>query len=238
MKELDPSKDIINLETFQSFMQNFRSRILEAPPHRKPFPNNLPPDPANTAMYTTKDNPFHEESIRIQLKEIVFIDNIPWDSIPESLQRLLSVQYDSAGLDEDKKINIQIRRRDVRFFLESTHSRRNIDLIGEYYSPGLGLKIFRTDLDDEVDRMVGGQRINEGHFIVLKTVLSTQLRLNTLLQGNPDRGLTDEEKEFLQRTTIDNSWKKVQLIPSTLVDLQDIARLITGQKEKAFIYSD
>jgi len=238
MKEFDHSREITNLETFQSFMENFRSRILEAPPHRKLFPDNLPPDPANSAMYTTKDNPSYEESIRIQLKGIVFIDDIPWNSIPESLQRLLSIQYDSAGFDEDKKINIQIGRRDVIISLESAHSYNNIDREGEYYTSGLVLKIVRTDLDDEVDRMVGGKRINEGDFVVNKTVLSTQLRLNSLLQIGPDRRLTDEEKEFLQRTIIDNSWRKTQLIRSTIVDLQDIAKVLTAQKERAFIYSD
>ena len=238
MKEFDPSRDITNLETFQSFMENFRSRILETPPHMKHFPSNLPPDPANTAMHTTEDNFYHKELIKITLKGRVFIDGIPWDSIPESLQQLLSIQYDSARLNEDKKINIQIRRRDVRFSLESAHSYNNIDWEGEYYAPGLVLKMLRNDFDDEVDRMIGGKRINEGDLIVNKTVLSTQLRLNSLLQVGSDRRLTDEEKEFLQRTTIDSSWRKVQLIPSTLVDLQDIAKVLTAQKERAFIYSD
>lgn len=238
MKELDPPTYIINLETFQSFMENFRSRIFKAPPLTKPFPDNLPPDPANSAMYIKTDDPNHKDSIRTQLKERVFIDGIPWDSIPGSLQRLLSIQYDSAGLDEDKKIDIQIGRRDIKFSLKSSHSHHNIDLKGEYYTAGLVLSIFRTELDDEKDLMINGKRTNEGVFIVNKTVLSTQLRLNSLLQEASNRGLTDEEKDFLQRTTIDNFWKKSKLIPSTLSDLQDIAKVLTRQKEKAYIYSD
>lgn len=238
MKELDPSKDIINLETFQCFMQNFRSRVLKSPPHRKPFPSNLPPDPANSAMYTTIDNPYHEESIRNQLEEVVFMDSIPWDYIPKSLQQLLSMQYDSAGINEDKNINIRIRRRDARFSLQSTHSHHNIDLKGEYYTPGLSLRILRTDFDDEAELMVGGQRINEGDFIVVKKMLSTQLIFNSLLQQCRERILTVEEKDFLEWTTINNSWRKVKLISSTTAQLQDIAKLLREQKDKAFIYSN
>lgn len=242
MKEQQPKTEINNLPAFQGFFDTYASDISANPFHKKPFPDSLPIDPVSTVLNIKEDSPFREKHVRLNLKGNFYINGIPWNEIPESLQRMISLQYDAANLDEEKRVNIRGASRMIVLSLDSLNASQLIDKYGEYYaSTGLLLIIEQVPLSDILNRIYSRPRINEGDFIVRRISLSAALRFDSLFRKSLSLGnkLTPDEKEFIEKIAKDIVFGKyIQIIPSSLIHLQDLAQLLETQKQNAFIYSD
>ena len=240
MKEFDQSKEIVDFKTFQIFFDRYVSDIFANPPNKKPFPDNLPSDPFNSMHYTTEKNPFHTESVRRILKEGVFIKGIPWEDISESIQVLFTMQYDAATINESKRISLEFGNRWMVFRLESSHSYDFVDWQGGYHTGGISLLIHKSQLDEELER-IGRKKQNEGEFRTIKSPLVTEIRGNSILEKFLMKGesLTQEDIDFMGKCIEEDvSGIFIQIIPSTLIQLQDVARLLAKQRSIAFVYSD
>ncbi len=241
MKEQQPKIEINNLTEFQVFFDTYVSSILANPPNKKPFPKNLPSDSFHSMLYTTEKNPFHDEFIKRRLRRVVFITEVVWDDLSESLQDLFSLQYDSATVNGHKRISLEIGKKGILFRLQSSHTYDFVDWLGEYYAPGIKFLAFKFPFDEELEGMTGGKKQNEGEFAITKSPLVRDIRRNSILEKSLMKGesLTKEEKDFLEKCMEeDRSGIFTQIIPSTLIHLHDIARLLSTQRLNAFIYSD
>ena len=215
--------------------------IAKNTPNKHPFPKDLPKNPVKTALAIKENNPFYQENIKMSLKDQVFVRQIPWNDIPESLQQILIIQYDSANLDESKEVNLTIGDRGMIFILASSHSHDFIDRQGEYYSPGLGFRIRNTNIDTILN-LSGRKPINAGDFIIYKGKLSKEIKHNSILE-KLQRGedLTEDETEFFRQAMNEKAEGReegIEIIQSRLIHLQDITRLLEANKKRAFIYTD
>lgn len=232
--------EINSLETFQSFFDSYVSDILTNPPSKKPFPKKLPSDPFHSMLYLDEANPFQAEFVRNRLKNAIFITGVAWDILPESLQDLLTTAYDSAAVDIKKTVSFSISENNMLFHLESSRSYDYVDWSGDYYTYGVSFLRTKTPFIKELERALGGKEHNEGEFMFRKLPLSREIRHNSILERSLKEGqeLTSEEKEFLERCMEeDRSGEFTQIIPASLIHLQDIARVLESQRQNAFVYS-
>ncbi len=231
MKDLEPRKEIVDIDSFTAYIKSTVAAIRTNPSLKiEPFENSLPKNNINITQDIIEQD--IQEAVKDGLiREKIVIGDIPWDSIPESLQGIIALQYPAATLNEPKIVNIELDTLILQFKLISRNSSDDVDHYGDIYNP-YGLRLVTA-----AEEMFIAEK---GNFVIQTTPLSQQVREDALrtkqFEGKP---LTDEENEWLTNNLRKHLFREdIQVIPSTLLQLQDIASVIKRFKDNAILFTD
>lgn len=231
-------REIVNIDTFHNYIDIVIASVKKNPPKIEPLDKLQPKN--NIDKVTELIQIVNKKDSKSDLRERVILTGIPWDSIPESVQRIMELQYD-ISTDEQKKVDIELTSRFIRFTLQSNRSHDSIDWNQDAYVP-YGL-MFLTESDDrEFSRLFDPNYLTgkKGDFVINKTSLAEQIRYDTIqrkfIKGEDQ---TKEEKEWLEQNTRKRmAFKNIQVVPSSIIHLQDITNVVEKFKDTATLFTD
>lgn len=238
MKEQESRKEVVGIDSFATYINNTMQAIRGSPSLRiEPFENALPKNNVDRVRELDQEPRKKHGSTR----EKIVIGDIPWDSIPESLQEILGLQYPASTLKERKTVNITLETDALLFMLNSINSRSGIDRYGDIYSPyGLILRI--TDKDSKHNKHFDPKGLTgrKGDFVIYKVPLAEQIRDDVLMRKIiKGESLTQEEEEWQENNLRKKmSFGNLQVVPSSLVHLQDIASVVEKFKNNTILFTD
>ncbi len=202
--EGDPTVNIVDVDTFRYYVVGFRSTMLENKPRKR-----SPDSKIIRSIFPDSD-----PSVLVRLR------GIRWDDIPESLQQVLSMQYDSASLPIEKTVDIELSdATTILLRLNSPTIFGFSDAFGETLVwPGVTLNLADT------------AKSKKGKWAITK--------MPNRISGQIDKGFQEgsmtqlnEEGKSLQREMRAFNQRK----PAVLDELRDLARLMEKSKDKVEI---
>ncbi len=194
-----PIEGITGIEHFGYWLADYHTGLLSDP--QIPVVSKLP----------------REIKIDIRRKDSgsLFLINCPWDSVPESIQAVLKLQYEAADLLEKKQVHVFVHPSEMLLQLDAPLIKRGksyqVDILGE--NTGWGLFLYIAD-----DPLV-----NQG-WGTIKTPLGKD-PVDMLIH------------RMTQQMMDSRPWKKshVNFYPAAINELQDLARFLKGSRHKAVV---
>ncbi len=196
--EGDPTQGVVDIDTFRYYVIGYTADVLANPPHRD-----------LTLLGINRDFPELEE-----LGPQIRLENCSWENVPETIQEVLMMSYESAKLPGEKHVTAIISRREIIFNLSSPSLNMDVDLFGETWIPfGVGLQ-----LSDNPEFVFA----SKGNWYFNKHPAKTYMAM---------RGKTADEKREIFR----NASNLSQVIPHTLHQLHDLVKLFEQSRENIVV---
>lgn len=222
--EVDPTRGIVDIETFVLYLVGYQANIIATRPSRWCKILDYPDLP-----FTPPDNP----------RPHVSLQEFPWQDTPESIQDIIALQYPAAAVNEEKSISLwlNIPEGTLSFTLESASLAEGFragdyvfDRFAKIVIPSTGLMLALRD--NEV--AAKGQWI-----ITQRPANQAEIKYVNSKLFNLDFELVTERAEDQIYKAMDRMIRvpiepeRVSLQCTTLQELHDVVRTLVKGREEA-----
>lgn len=224
--EFDPTKGIVDIDTFILHLVGYRSEIVTTRPSQWHTILSYPPG----QHFAPPDNP----------RPNVSLHEFPWQDTPQSIQDVIKLQYPAASVDEEKRISLwlEIPKGCLRFTLNSTSIVNGFrggfylfDKYGKVVIPTEGLILSLRDGESAAPKgswYISQRPANTAEIKFIKSGLATQEYHEQGWEATEDKIFRAMEK--MMKAPIEAERASMQ--PATLQELHDIIRILEKGKEQ------
>lgn len=219
--ERDPIRDIVDINTFNGFLQEYCSSVLQNTPQGKAY---LKRQEQQREQFESRNGiKLPPETLPLSTHVPIAWKNIPWEQIPQNIQEMFLLHYKERTLEERVvDINLPYDRKSIYFILRSPHVSGMFDTYREAVAGGLGLQL--------VDEVSGSLKRSKANWYFGQR--SVKKLMGIMRAGeNLEGGITEEKTNNL-RNALRDFEKETEVRPVSLTQLKDIASIIVKHRDK------
>lgn len=235
--EQDPGKRIVDIDTFASWMVDYRRTMFEQ------YSMSIAGSIHHYEVGADGKTIHWDEIPRPTMwgKDTAYVVNLSldvlWQDVPQSLREIMITQYNAALLDEEKTVHVDIGHDHIAFALHSPSVNFDIDMSSETLIHPTGVRLQFSDVEDaptpKGSWFISKKPITEQHIASKTELAEAEWEMDQLFRvkleppGELLYSLTKAAWELHEERQYDNAdWEQI-VIPTTLTQLHDIARLFS-----------